>query len=295
MINKPKVSIIIPTYNREKIIEETLVSAINQDYNDYEIVITDNCSTDKTYDILKEYEKKYKNIRVYQNSKNLGPVRNWKKAIELAKGKYIKILWSDDQISEDFLSKTVPVLESDSEIAFVYTKTLIYSENKKIIRFCRKKEGKINLKEFVKDAVGNNPEIIPFSPGCALFRKEEVLNNLILDIPNAENPYGAGNDLLLFLLCYEKYKYFYYLDEIKSFFRDHSGSLTTSNDLSIYYTKTLIYFLNKNKKNLELIRNQYFSYLYIRKKELIKNEKFNFQILYILQRICKKIIRTILK
>lgn len=293
MINKPKVSIIIPTYNREKIIEETLLSAVNQDYDDYEIVITDNCSTDKTYDILKEYEKKHKNIRIYQNSKNLGPVRNWKKAIELAEGKYIKILWSDDQISEDFLSKTVPILENDCEIAFIYTKTLIYSDKEKNISYSRRKNGKLGIEEFIKGVIGTS-EIVPVSPGCALFRKKDLLANLIINIPNAENPYGAGNDLLLFLLCYQKYKYFYYLDEVKSFFRAHSDSFTVSNKLDVFYKKAIIYFLNLNKKKLKLYRDQYFTLLYIKDRGLVKNEKFNFQFIYILQKIYIKLARIIL-
>ena len=55
MGNNPLVSIMIPVYNRENLIEETLLSALQQDFEDFEVVVVDNCSTDRTYEILKEY------------------------------------------------------------------------------------------------------------------------------------------------------------------------------------------------------------------------------------------------
>ena len=300
-MRKIKVSIVIPTYNRETIIRETLDSAINQEFGDFEIVVVDNCSTDGTYDILKEYQEKYKNMRIYQNEENIGPVRNWKKAIELARGEYVKILWSDDQIDRKFLKETVPILETDKSIGFVYTKVMIYNEKSKNIVYSRKQSGKIKMLEFIKGSIGYSDEKVPVSPGCALFRKKDLEKNLIIDIPGAENPYGAGNDLLLFLLCYKEYEYFYYLDKVYSYFRAHKNSFSIANKLDSYYENSLVYFFNifKSMESIKKIRDMYFTLMRFKKnsnlRERLTNEKYNINfklITYIrLQRIIKKIKR----
>ena len=78
MPNSPLVSILIPVYNRERIVVRALESAINQTYKHIEIICVDNCSTDNTYSVLLEYANRDHRIKVYRQSENLGPVRNWK-------------------------------------------------------------------------------------------------------------------------------------------------------------------------------------------------------------------------
>ena len=94
-MTKPLVSILIPVYNRERLVKKAIESAINQAYKNIEIIAVDNKSTDKTYEVLTEYSKKYSNIKVYQNKENIGPVRNWKKCLEYSSGEFIKILFSE--------------------------------------------------------------------------------------------------------------------------------------------------------------------------------------------------------
>ena len=57
---------------------------------DVEIIVIDNCSTDKTWERVKEFDIKYENVKAFQNDKNIGPVENWYRGIQLAKGKYLK-------------------------------------------------------------------------------------------------------------------------------------------------------------------------------------------------------------
>ena len=270
----PKVSILIPTYNREKIIAETLESAINQTYKNIEIIIVDNCSTDNTYLKVKDYSLKDNRIKLYRNNKNIGPVKNWKKCIEFAKGEFIKILWSDDLISLDFVERTLNVLKNNNEIAFVYTKTRIFSSNagkNKIIREVYRfgETGKYILKDFVKAHLFG-VKSVPVSPGNALFRKKDVERNLLINIENPKNMdfsrFGAGNDLLLFLMTSNKYKYFYFIDNSMSFFRSHKDSFSESNDLTEYYTYSMVYFLHVSPKYKKL-RKIYYADLYFFKKD----------------------------
>ena len=71
------ISIGIPTFNRSKLLITAISSALNQSYKNIEIIISNNCSTDNTAEILKSYEK-LKNIKVFNQIKNIGVVNNWK-------------------------------------------------------------------------------------------------------------------------------------------------------------------------------------------------------------------------
>lgn len=84
------------TYNGEKYIREQMDSILNQTIQDIELIICDDCSSDSTIDIIKEYSKKDKRIRVYKNEKNLGFIKNFEKAISLCKGEYIALSDQDD-------------------------------------------------------------------------------------------------------------------------------------------------------------------------------------------------------
>ena len=177
---------------------------------------------------------------------------------------------------------------------------MIYWEKRKEIFYSRRKEKKIKVEEFIKGSIGYSDESVPVSPGCALFRKKDLEKNLIIDIPGAENPYGAGNDLLLFLLCCNDYEYFYYLDEVYSFFRAHKNSFSVANNLNKYYIKSIMFFLEqKDTIFLEKIKNKYFTYIkfkYIFDLELNKGRKNKLDmtlIIYFMKRKLKKYIKIL--
>jgi glycosyltransferase involved in cell wall biosynthesis len=107
----PLVSILIPVYNREHPVVETIESAIHQTYTNIEIIIVDNCSTDNTWSVLQDFSRKDDRIKIFQNPENVGPVRNWKRCIDESSGEYAKILFSDDLISKDFLEEAMNVFE----------------------------------------------------------------------------------------------------------------------------------------------------------------------------------------
>ncbi len=110
---KPKLSVLIPTYNREKYVGVAIESVLNQKYSDLEIICSDNASTDKTFQILQKYQNKDERIKVFQNEINLGPVWNWKRCLENASGKFIHWLWSDDWIEKNFYIDAFQMMESD--------------------------------------------------------------------------------------------------------------------------------------------------------------------------------------
>ena len=91
-----KISVVMCTFNGAKYLAEQLDSILAQSYSNIEIIVVDDCSTDNTFEILKNYQPKDSRIQVFQNSKNLGFVQNFSKAISLATGDYIALADQDD-------------------------------------------------------------------------------------------------------------------------------------------------------------------------------------------------------
>ena len=107
------VSVIMPTYNCAKFIEESVKSVIAQTVTDWEIQIVDDCSSDNTADVIDPYLKTYSNIHYYRLSKNGGPAKARTEGIARASGKYIAFLDSDDIWSPDKLEKQIQFMESN--------------------------------------------------------------------------------------------------------------------------------------------------------------------------------------
>jgi glycosyltransferase involved in cell wall biosynthesis len=115
----PKVSIAIPTYNCSQFLKEAIESVLAQTYQDFELIISDNASTDKTKELVKSFNDQ--RIGYYRNSKNIGMMANWNKCIELSKGNYLMILGDDDKLYPRFIEKSVKVHESNPAIGFSFT------------------------------------------------------------------------------------------------------------------------------------------------------------------------------
>lgn len=225
----PLVSILIPVYQRENFIAAAIECAQRQTYENIEIVIVDNASSDRTWEICQAYAAKDKRVRVYRNEVNVGPVGNWKRCIDYARGYYVKILWSDDEIAPEYLDKAVAVF-NEGDVAFVFTSAIIGSEfdyNAKA-HYRYGNTGRHPSITAVMDFLhGKNA---PVSPGCAVFRLSDVRDSLGEKISSPSisdfGDHGAGPDLLMFLLTATRYRYIGFVDEPLSFFREHPGSIS---------------------------------------------------------------------
>ena len=136
---QPIVSILMPTYNHEKYISQAIESALSQKTQyDWELLINDDCSTDNTRKIAQEYAEKYpEKIKLIYPETNQGLMKSYKRLFEIAQGKYIAILESDDiWISEEKLEKQVSFLEGNEEYGLCATATnLIDSTNELFYNF----------------------------------------------------------------------------------------------------------------------------------------------------------------
>jgi glycosyltransferase involved in cell wall biosynthesis len=123
----PKVSIIIPNHNYAQYVREAVVSALGQTYRSFEILVIDDGSTDDSLEVLSAFASDHPRVRVYsQENRGLAATRNI--AIGLARGEYILPLDADDLIHPEFLAHTVPVLEANQTVGFVYTQMVWFGD-----------------------------------------------------------------------------------------------------------------------------------------------------------------------
>lgn len=124
-----KVSIGMPVYNGEALISETLESILSQTLEDFELIISDNASTDRTEEICRAYALADKRIRYYRNSENLGMARNFNKVFELSKSQYFQWTSHDDLYAHDYLEKCVGVLDDYPSVILCHSKARIIDSN----------------------------------------------------------------------------------------------------------------------------------------------------------------------
>jgi glycosyltransferase involved in cell wall biosynthesis len=115
----PKVSVCIPAFNAEGYIRSALDSVFRQAYQDFEIVVVDNCSTDHTETIVSELMLLSEKIIFYRNEQNIGMVENFNKCLEYARGEFIKFLCADDLLLPTCLEYMVAGLDAHPEVVLV--------------------------------------------------------------------------------------------------------------------------------------------------------------------------------
>ena len=129
----PRVSIGLPVYNGERYIEETLESLLTQTYEDFELIICDNDSHDRTEEICRAYAAKDARIRYVRNSTNLGAAKNYRLTFELSSGEYFRWANCDDLFALTSLERCVDVLDREQSTILVYPKTKLIDERGQII------------------------------------------------------------------------------------------------------------------------------------------------------------------
>jgi glycosyltransferase involved in cell wall biosynthesis len=130
----PKVSILIPTYNRPELFEQALQSAINQSYPNVEIIVCDDSTNDETEELIKELLPDRPQIRYHRNAKNLGQFENDLKLMNLASGEYINFLMDDDLLHPEKVSKMMKYLIQDPEITIATSHRQIINEKGQKLR-----------------------------------------------------------------------------------------------------------------------------------------------------------------
>lgn len=123
--NQPLVSLGLPVFNGENYVSEAIESVLEQTYRNFELIIIDNASEDRTLEICQEFVARDKRIHLVQNPRNRGAIYSFNKTFTLSKGKYFKWVAHDDVIRPEFLEKCVARLEAKPSASMCFTKLRI--------------------------------------------------------------------------------------------------------------------------------------------------------------------------
>ena len=129
----PRVSIGVPVYNGELYIAQTLDSLLAQTFEEFELIICDNASTDRTEQICRTYAERDARIRYVRNVENLGAAKNYMRALDLASGEYFRWANSDDLFAPESLARCVEVLDREPLVVLTYPKTKFVDERGGVI------------------------------------------------------------------------------------------------------------------------------------------------------------------
>ena len=217
------VSICIPSYNNESYISKTITSVLNQTYQNFEIIISDDASTDNTIEIAKSFNDS--RIKIFNNEINSGLTANWNRSIDLAQGDYIKLVCGDDILYPNCLEKQVKVLDNDTNfsIALVTSHSHVINSIDKVI-FKRKsvfKPGENNSEKVMKKCIRIGTNLIG-EPMVGMIRRGSLSEDIKYD---GSNPYMIDLDFWFKLLQKGN---LYIINDYLSAFRVSSGSISAS-------------------------------------------------------------------
>jgi glycosyltransferase involved in cell wall biosynthesis len=173
MGSQPLISVCLPAYNNEGFIAPTLESVLSQTWSDFEIIVTDDKSSDRTVAVVEKFADP--RVRLLRNEVNLGMGGNWNKALSCARGKYVKLLCGDDVLYPECLQRQVEVLEapSNQDVALALCGSNVISEDDRVVlrRKCHFGPGRVAGRQLILGCVRWGTNLIG-EPAVGLFRRE---------------------------------------------------------------------------------------------------------------------------
>lgn len=193
----PQVSVIIPNYNHAPFLKERIDSVINQHYDNFEVIILDDCSKDNSREVIEQYRNHPKVKHIVYNEANSGSTFiQWHKGFRLAEGEYIWIAESDDVADLDFLTKLTAAINGDKSITIAASALYYIDEQGKVTgkgSISKTKKTKYySGKDFIKSnmLLGNHL----LNASSAIIRK-----SAIQDIPSNYTKLRASGDYLFWI------------------------------------------------------------------------------------------------
>ncbi|MDR0979356.1 MAG: glycosyltransferase family 2 protein [Lachnospiraceae bacterium] len=165
-----KISVIIPCHNVSEYIERSIKSVANQTYKNIEIIAIDDCSTDNTYEVLKEFETKIPNLIVYKNKENKGQAYSRNFGIKVCTGDYIGFIDSDDYIDENYYEALYSKINENVDVVFTNIQ-LVDELGNKVGKLQTCSEGNISKENAINAGLAASP--------CNKLIKKELLEKYL--------------------------------------------------------------------------------------------------------------------
>ena len=237
-MNENLVSIITPSYNSEKFIGNAIESVISQIYKNWEMIITDDCSTDNTVDVIEKYCRKDNRVKLIRLENNRGPAIARNRSIEAAKGRYIAFLDADDQWSLEKLEKQIQFMQSN-HIEFSYANYNTMDENGNKLKKIIIAPEKLNYRQLLKAN----------KIGClTVVYDTQRIGKVYMPLIRKRQDYGLWLNIL------QKVEYAYNVNEVLGTYRLLTNSLSSNKVDLLKYN----YALFRNHENLTILESLYY-------------------------------------
>lgn len=265
------VTIITPMFNAERYISETIESVINQTYQNWRMIVVDDCSTDNSRDIVKTYEKNDSRIILIKLERNFGgPAKPRNVGLQNAKGKYIAFLDADDVWLPTKLEKQVDFLESTPNIDIVHSAAYTIDENSNLIGIFRNQKTHKIVKYFMCDfkslCISNYVNI------------NTALMKIDVTIKFREDKYlVALEDWSYWIDNLYKGKEFQYSEEKLINYRIDINSISDRNSDKSYRKAFYLYFLLFKEEKINLLEKWIFSNINFLKLLIRKIKRLTFE------------------
>ena len=238
-----KVSVITASYNCAKFIEESIKSVLNQTYDNLELIIVDDCSTDNTEEIVNEYIKKDSRIKFYRLNNNSGAAVARNKGLDEATGRFIAFLDSDDIWDKQKLEKQINFMQTNN-YGFSFTSYRLIDENGGLLNKEIRVPNEITYKKLLKNTI----------IGClTVIIDKELIGDFKMPLVR------AGQDTATWLSILRNGNIAYGYDEVLASYRMVKGSIS-SNKLKALKRTWNTY---RNLENLNLIKSSYYFTHYV--------------------------------
>lgn len=227
----PKVSVIIPNYNHAPYLKQRIDSVLNQTFQDFEVIILDDCSTDNSWEVIKDYENHPNIIHIERNKVNSGsPFMQWTKGIELTKGEWIWIAESDDWAESNLLETLINEIGENPQVPLFHVQSYThFSPTETIIKKHFEITGVYNFNDYSRTFFKYN--LFP-NASAVLFKKSAVDSSIFHKLKKFR---FAGDWLFWIHLCINHK--FGYVSTPLNHFRKHGDSVTTKFETSDQFEK----------------------------------------------------------
>jgi glycosyltransferase involved in cell wall biosynthesis len=268
----PLISVLIPNFNHSKYLIKRIESVLNQTFKNFELIILDDCSVDDSKKIIENYRNNDLVSNIIYNDFNTGNTfMQWKKGIEISRGKYIWIAESDDYCETTFLETLIYQLESDKDISVAFTQTMCINQDE-TIRFITSSEKLSEIQDgndfIIKKMLFYNTIV---NASMVLFRRD-----VALEISQDFLSFKYCGDWLFWIKIIQNHKIFF-SGKVLNYYRKHDKDVSSKFLMSGENFKEEIQLINllmldkiiNHKKFKKIIRFKYRVFI----KNLFKYEK----------------------
>jgi glycosyltransferase involved in cell wall biosynthesis len=182
-MSRPKISVLIPTYNYARYLPEAIESVLSQDFKDFELLVVDDSSPDNTAEVVKPYCAEDPRVQLIVHSKNMGMVNNWNYCLERAQGEYVKYVFGDDRLfTPQALTKMSAMLDSNPSATLAASARMILDENSKVVNLWRHlPDGCMDGRKVITDCLMKDGQNTVGEPSVVMFRKKDAARGFNTD------------------------------------------------------------------------------------------------------------------